>query len=198
MVSARPPLDHDARQHVANRDEGAGMRSWGRRAAVVGSLGCVVLAGAAVPAQGGGAQVTRGDFVRLGALEHEPHLAGTAQLVRNAAGRTLLSVQVKGLQAGETYGVHLHNLPCSDVNPGGAHYKHDPAGVPNPPNELWASSQSKNPMAGVRANAAGHARGNGVASWVARPEAQAVVIHADSHSGGTPAGGPKLACADLR
>ena len=52
------------------------------------------------------------------------------------------------------------------------------------------------PTAGITANRAGVAVGRGSAEWVARPEAQAVVIHAIP-AGGTTAGGPKVACADL-
>ena len=52
-------------------------------------------------------------------------------------------------------------------------------------------------MAGITANRRGVARGRGDADWVARPEAQSVVIHAIP-PGGTTAGGPKIACADLR
>jgi DNA-binding winged helix-turn-helix (wHTH) protein len=61
--------------------------------------------------------------------------------------------------------------------------------------ELLASSTS-DPLAGITANPAGVAQGRGSADWVARPEAEAVVIHAIP-PGGTTAGGPKIACADL-
>ena len=67
-----------------------------------------------------------------------------------------------------------------------------------PPNELWASSDPHVATAGITANPAGIAHGTGVADWTARPEAQAVVIHAGRAAGGTTAGGAKLACADLR
>jgi hypothetical protein len=46
------------------------------------------------------------------------------------------------------------------------------------------------------ANPGGAAHGRGTADWVARPEAQSVVIHAIP-PGGSTAGGPKIACADL-
>jgi hypothetical protein len=51
-------------------------------------------------------------------------------------------------------------------------------------------------MAGITSNPVGvvHSRGN--AEWVERPDAQSVVIHYIL-PGGTTAGGPKIACADL-
>ena len=119
---------------------------------------------------------------------------GFATLTRSGAG-TEGKVVVQGLEPATTYAAHLHDAPCSDANPGGAHYKHDPAGPSMPPNELWLSS-TDDPMAGIRANSAGVAHGRGGADWVARPEAQSVVVHFIP-PGGTTAGGPKIACADL-
>jgi hypothetical protein len=46
------------------------------------------------------------------------------------------------------------------------------------------------------ANVGGVALGRGSADWVAGPEAQSVVVHYIL-PGGTTAGGPKIACADL-
>jgi len=95
-----------------------------------------------------------------------------------------------------TYAAHLYREPCSAANPGGHHYKDDPAGSGVPPNELWMSS-TDDPMAGIVANSGGVGHGHGHAPWVARSEASAVVIHAIP-AGGTTAGGSKIACADLR
>ena len=65
-----------------------------------------------------------------------------------------------------------------------------------PPNELWLSS-TDDPMAGITANEDGVAHGpRQSADWVARPEAQSIVIHYIP-PGGTTASGPKIACADL-
>jgi hypothetical protein len=93
------------------------------------------------------------------------------------------------------YAAHLHNAPCSAANPGGGHYKDDPAGLSEPPNELWLSSTT-DPKGGITANPAGVAHGAGSADCVARPEAHAIVIHAIP-PGGTTAGGPKIGWADL-
>ena len=54
-------------------------------------------------------------------------IEGFAQLARNDSG-THGKVMVRGLEPGTTYAAHLHNAPCSAANPGGAHYKDDPAG----------------------------------------------------------------------
>ena len=144
------------------------------------------VAGAATKERGAFATLPAGTSMGLS-------LEGTAQITRTADG-TSVKITVRGLEPGTTYGAHLHNAPCA-VNEGGAHYKNDPAGLSTPPNELWLSSTS-DPLAGITANAAGVAQGRGSADWVARPEADAVVIHAIP-PGGTTAGGPKIACADL-
>ena len=121
-------------------------------------------------------------------------IRGFANLARSESG-TQGKVVARGLDPGVTYAAHLHNAPCSAANPGGAHYKDDPAGPAMPPNELWFSS-TEDPTAGITANAGGVAHGRGAADWVARPDAQSVVIHAIP-PGGSTAGGPKIACADL-
>jgi hypothetical protein len=122
-------------------------------------------------------------------------IRGFAVITRSSRG-TDVKALVWGLDPRTTYGAHLHNAPCSlPGNPGGAHYKDDPAGPSVPPNELWLSS-TRDPLAGITSNPIGFGLGRGSADWVARPEAQSVVIHAIP-PGGTTAGGPKIACADL-
>jgi hypothetical protein len=121
-------------------------------------------------------------------------IGGFALITRSREG-TNVKALVFGLARRTTYGAHLHNAPCSAME-GGMHYKDDPAGPAMPPNELWLSS-TDDPMAGITSNRGGVAFGRGSADWIARPEAQSVVIH-NIPPGGTPAGGPKIACADLR
>jgi hypothetical protein len=174
-------------------------RKW--TAAATASVAVVALGAFGGPAVGGGATTSRGDFSALPAAAGRPEsgLAGQAHAVRTADGRTRLSVELRGLQPGVTYGVHLHRAPCSAANPGGGHYMHDPAGIGQPPNELWPSSDRHDPLAGITANPAGSASGGGVADWGAGAEAASVVLHAGvGHGATTTAGGPKLACADLR
>jgi hypothetical protein len=115
-------------------------------------------------------------------------IKGFAVITRSSRGTNVYAL-AWGLDPRTTYPSHLHNAPCSATPPGGGHYMDDPTGLPTPPNELWLSSSSDE-TAGITSNALGIAFGRGSADWVARPEAQAVVIHAAS--------GERLACADLR
>jgi Cu/Zn superoxide dismutase len=150
----------------------------------------------ALPTGAAGATTERGKFTTLpDGTAMGLTIEGTAKMTRTDDG-TFVKIRVRGLEPGTTYAAHLHNAPCSAANPGGGHYKDDPAGPAEPPNELWLSSTS-DPFAGITANAGGVAHGSGSADWVARDDADAVVVHAIP-PGGTTAGGPKIACADLR
>ncbi|MBT8199395.1 MAG: superoxide dismutase family protein [Acidimicrobiia bacterium] len=59
--------------------------------------------------------------------------SGTAGIARSSAGTTL-TLRLTGLQPGSEYIAHLHEGTCSEN--GGAHYKFDPAGGDDPPNEI--------------------------------------------------------------
>lgn len=158
-------------------------------------LAAIVAATALIlPAAPAGAATSVGRFTTLAAgtalgLEVE----GVAILTRSPGG-TIGRVVVWGLQPGVTYAAHLHNQPCVP-DAGGGHYRNVTTGAATPPNELWLSSTS-DPTGGITSNRAGVAVGRGSATWVARPDARAVIIHAIP-TGGTTAGGPKIACADL-
>jgi hypothetical protein len=91
-----------------------------------------------------------------------------------------VSIQVTGLEAGLTYGSHVHAQACADGLAGG-HYKFDPAGAVTPPNEIWPGP--------FTTNEAGNGSGWTVADGTAGSSAVSVVIHAP--------GGAKIACADL-
>lgn len=159
---------------------------------------CLVAAGAllsvlvaATPAE---AAAAVGRFTTLPAGETLGlEIDGVAVVWRTPTG-TGGTVVVRGLVPAHTYAAHLHNQPCM-LGLGGTHYKDVPSGVGEPPNELWFSS-SRDPLAGVTANRVGMARGSGAVDWVARPEAQSIVIHQVVPATGT-SGGPKIACADL-
>jgi Cu-Zn family superoxide dismutase len=152
--------------------------------------------GLLAPAAQASTTVSRGRFHTLAAGSAMGlDIRGSALLIRSPDGTTRAIVVVRGLQPGVTYASHVHNMPCSAPNPGGGHYKNDPSGPSAPPNELWLSSTA-DPTAGIRANRGGVAIGRGEAPWVARPDARSIVIHAIP-PGGTTAGGPKIACADL-
>jgi hypothetical protein len=155
-----------------------------------------VLAAVVVPASGAAAATSVGRFATLTAgTTAGLEIDGVALLTRTRTGTTG-RVVVRGLEPGATYAAHLHSQPCSAMNPGGGHYVHVVGGGGTPPNELWFSS-SVDPTGGITANRAGVAVGTGTADWVATADARAVVIHAIP-PGGTTAGGPKIACADLQ
>ena len=158
-------------------------------------VGLALLAVLTLAAGAAAAMKLRGQFSTLPAgTTAGLTLEGKAQITRTSD-TTAVTIHLRGLQPRTTYAAHLHNAPCSAANPGGGHYKHDPAGATVPPNELWVSS-TRDPTAGITANAGGVARGRGSAPWVARAEAASVIIHAIP-TGGTTAGGPKIACVDL-
>ena len=153
------------------------------RRGIVGASAAVGLAviGLAVASGviAGGATVTRGEFHSFAAgatLE----ISGHAQMVRTAAGTTIVSVHVEGLTRNTTYGSHVHQLACA-VGEADGHFKLDPTGPAAPPNEIWP---------GFTTNGAGVGNGNAKVDGTAGPGAVSVVVHAP--------GGAKIACADLR
>ncbi len=148
-----------------------------RRITAIGVLAAAALASATAVAADG-ATVTRGDLSAF-ATSSDPNIDGRAQMVRTGDGKTIVTVHVTGLLPETTYGSHVHQQACSN-NSAGGHYKHDPAGAPYPPNELWPAFTT---------NEAGIGNGRAVAEWTAGPNAVSVVVHAP--------GGAKIACADL-
>jgi hypothetical protein len=156
----------------------------------VGALALVLAPGS--PAE---AATSVGRFVTLPAGNDLGLEVDGVALLRRTADGTWGRVVLSGLEPGLVYAAHLHNAPCG-LGLGGSHYKDVTAGVGAPPNELWFSS-SDDPFAGVTARRGGSARGVGAVEWVARPEAQSVVIHQVVAATGT-SGGPKIACADLQ
>jgi len=131
------------------------------------------------------AEVTQGSFQSFAAGAGDPNytdVAGQATMIRTASGATIVVVNVTGLAPGETYGSHVHRLPCADGDAGG-HYSF---GFPVPGGALDGSEIWPGPFT---ANPAGHAVGKAVVEATAGPTAVSVVIHAP--------GGAKVACADL-
>lgn len=148
----------------------------------VGSLAAsVVVADAAED----GAVVTRGELAPF-AAGVGGSVGGRAQMVRTASGATIVSLHADGLAPGATYASHVHAAPCA-VGAANGHYKHDPAGAPVPPNEIWPGD---GPFV---ANAAGRADVNAVATFTAGVTAVSVVVHDLA----LPSTANKVACADL-
>jgi hypothetical protein len=128
--------------------------------------------------------------------EEEPKLdvRGTAGIVRTAD-RTYVQVHVTGLEPGLVYTAHLHEGTCG--NPTSAHYRNDPAGAEETPNELWPSSSLDDPTAGLTADENGEAFGMGIAEWVARPTARAIWIHEPPVDPNDQHAHARIGCADL-
>lgn len=130
------------------------------------------------PAAADAATVSRGDlhpFAAGAGLE----LAGRAQMIRTADGKTIVTVHVTGLSPDTAYGSHVHQQACGFGDADG-HYKFDPAGAAAPPNEIWL---------GFTTNEAGIGNSDTTAYATAGASAVSVVIHAP--------GSAKIACADL-
>jgi hypothetical protein len=133
------------------------------------------LAGMAIASR---ATVTAGSFASF-AAGTGLQIDGRAQMVRTAAGTTIVTVHVKGLAPNTAYGSHVHKQACADGEADG-HYRFDPAGPAAPPNEIWPAFTT---------NAAGIGNGIAIVDGIAGATAVSVVVHAP--------GGAKIACADL-
>lgn len=134
----------------------------------------------AVPVLASSAEVTRGDFHTYASgpgLGYD--ISGHTRMTRTADGKTLVSTHAAGLLPNTAYGVHVHNRACDD-NLGGSHYQEIVGGQVDGYNEIWPAFTTDEDGVG---------NGKAVHAFTARPEAQAVVIHAP--------GGARIACADL-
>jgi hypothetical protein len=155
---------------------GFGSAASGRAGALLAAL--ALSASFAPSVLAGGATVTRGDFHAFNGSSLP--ITGNATMIRTADGRTIVTIQVQGLDANVEYGSHVHKQACAD-GLAGTHYRFDPAGAAAPPNEIWPGP--------FTTNAAGAGNGDTIADGTAGPTAVSVVIHAP--------GGAKIACADL-
>ena len=131
-------------------------------------------------ASAGGATVTDGEFHAFNGGPAE--ISGRAHMVRNGSGDTIVTVELRGLGAGQTYGSHVHEQACADGLAGG-HYRFDD---PVPGGALGGYEIWPGPFT---ANSAGNARGKAKVGAIAGDDAVSVVVHAP--------GGAKIACADL-
>lgn len=65
-------------------------------------------------------------------------VTGEAELTR-AGGKTTVAISLDGLVADTKYMAHLHTGGCGETDPGGPHFKFDPRGGDEPPNEIHLS-----------------------------------------------------------
>lgn len=148
-------------------------------------------------AQSPGAKVFGGGFTNVkDAPKDAGAVLGTAEMIV-AEGKTRVTILATGLDNRVLYIGHVHADACSAADPGGGHYKFDPNGGDQPPNEIHLPIQ-------FEVNRQGEKQG-GVTSDVtvdreAGADAKSVVIHIKRARGaGTDEPKPpKLACADLK
>jgi Cu-Zn family superoxide dismutase len=128
------------------------------------------------------------------------------QAVYNAAGDSIVTLHVKGLLPGRTYGAHAHVNACGLTGAAaGPHFQHVPDPAPgvsvdpayaNPGNEIWLD---------VHTDAAGNGAAQTKVAWQFTPDRRpgSVMIHelptgtgalGDSAAG---AAGKRLACVDV-
>lgn len=125
------------------------------------------------------ADLVEGSFALLAdAPDDAPEVTGSAWLARTADGTTL-SVDLAGLEPGTEYTSHLHAEAC-EPDAGGDHFRFDPEGSDQPPNEIHLALPAGDDGA--------------VATTISNPNpdsegAASMVLHL--------ADGTKFACADL-
>lgn len=113
-------------------------------------------------------------------------IEGKGSISVSRDGKSIVLAAVSGLNPAEEYRSHVHNLPC-DVENGGAHYKIDPDEPGTiESNELWLT---------IAPDGAGDAYFKGSFDTIARPDAQAIVIHRCEGEGC--ASKPRVSCATL-
>ncbi|HEU4676028.1 MAG TPA: superoxide dismutase family protein [Motilibacteraceae bacterium] len=159
---------------------------------------------AASPALAGADRVrAEGPLIRYGADPQIPAGAwARVQAVYDAAGSTVVTLHVRGLQPHHAYGAHAHQLACSQTDPLAAkgHYQHVPAPVGTPASDPAYA----NPLNEIWLDVVTDEDGNGSAQtrvpWQFSPDRRAgsVMLHAERTHDGTdgPAGtaGARLAC----
>ncbi|QYJ04631.1 hypothetical protein KUV85_02830 [Nocardioides panacisoli] len=125
------------------------------------------------------AQLREGEFALLDdAPDGSPEVSGSAYLARTDNGTTL-SVDLSGLEADTEYMSHLHAEACSP-NAGGDHFKFDPDGSDQPPNEVHLMVPTDDDGAAATTITNDNPASEG---------AKSMVLHLDD--------GTKFACADL-
>lgn len=134
-------------------------------------------------------------------------LSGEATLERSD-GRTVIALDLEGLQPDNAYEAHLHSGGCDQADPGGPHFKFDPKGSEEPPNEIHldfvssgggdgkarVTSKGEVPL-GEAGSIVLHGAGDHTTSTDGG-EAETVFVHAGHHHEEESAP-VKIACADL-
>ncbi|MFK0254355.1 superoxide dismutase family protein [Streptomyces sp. NPDC090445] len=164
-------------------------------------------AGAATPSPGQGAVSVAGAFrpaddTGYGAVTYAPGSVPVGSRIRvteqTGDDGTRIELRLEGVEAGRTFGAHVHRKPCGkDPAAAGAHYQDavdpvqpsvDPV-YANPRNEAWLD---------LATDARGDGRSQTTVGWRIRAgEAGSVVVHEHAThtvSGHAGSAGPRLAC----
>lgn len=181
---------------------------------IAGALGLAVAlsggaGGAAAAAPGGESRElvasgsfapATGDGAAPRAVTYDEDLVPAGATIRvtqrlTATGGMVVTVAVRGVEPGHTFGTHVHTEPCgSDPDHAGSHYQNvtgDDEALANPVNEVWLDFTAGEDGSG------GAAAGK---NWVFREgDAGSVILHENAtstgHHGGTPgAAGDRVAC----
>jgi Cu-Zn family superoxide dismutase len=131
-------------------------------------------------------------------------VGGEATLERPDGG-TEASISLTGLQPDSGYEAHLHTGNCAEADPGGPHFKFDPNGSEEPPNEVhFAFGSNEAGEGSARASSDREVPVGEAGSIVVHRDDEAIKTHNGEHHGeGDDHGGAhhepsdKVACADL-
>lgn len=127
---------------------------------------------------------------------------GTATLERPDGG-TRAQLALTGLPPETGFEAHLHTGSCEETDPGGPHFKFDPNGSEEPPNEIHFAFESNGAGEGVAKAASDREVPVGEAGSIVVHQAdEAMKTHNGEHHGEDDHGGAhgasdKVACADL-
>jgi Cu-Zn family superoxide dismutase len=133
------------------------------------------------------------DHGRGPTVVHDAAYAGITTQVHawSGDGSTKVRLMVEGLPPGQTFGAHVHTLPCGELaSASGGHYQHSTdASIPLAEREIWLD---------VTANADGHASTTTDVPWEIAPgTAGSVVVHALPTNPTTGAAGARLVCTTV-
>jgi len=164
--------------------------------------------------------VVSGQFERVvGAPSGYAAVAGEATIER-ADGRTTVSLDLRGLAPDGEYVAHLHSGGCDRADPGGPHFKFDPKGSDEPPNEIHLAFSANGQGAGTAKASSDREVPSGAAGSVVVHEAggedeagehggsehssaghsadgETVLVHEGHQHEDEPAPPAKIACAQL-
>ena len=139
------------------------------------------------------------------AITYEPQLvpsgASARLMIAAVADTTTVTLEVRGLRPGRTYGAHLHTMPCGPTGPAaGPHYQHrpDPAASASPPSvdPLYANPQNE-VWLDVTTDSQGTGMSKSTQQWIFSMKPKSLVLHAkktETTQGKAGTAGDRVAC----